>query len=750
MKKTLVVQVMHHVIVFKFVCDVRFGTLARFLPTRSSRATCCRMFTRWVPAAQRSHLWMSTVSEALRARQERNSHSINAVGKGAGNCRPLCDEGGETKPQLTRRGQKNMARKQKRKPGSGSYADYSAEKLNECLAVVQDETLSTRAAAVHFGIPRRTIMNKLKGHHASTPGRPARFSGEEEKILSDYVIAMSKFGFPIDKFELRCIVSACVDRAGRVVKRFPKNLPRKEWVRSFLVSHLELTVRFTANIAKLKETLDGVTPENIWNYDESNLTDDTGSKRAITKKGVKYPENIRNASKASVSIMMCGSVAGEVLPPYVVYRSQHMWSTWREGGPAGGGWFTAEIFTDWFQSLILLRLKKSDGKKVLIGENLFSHTTPTVLQLCEQNYISFVCLPPNSTHLTQPLDVAFFRPMKVAWKKCLGQIREREAGIHSAVLQKQHFQRLSKELMKAISINAAENLKSGFRKCGIHPCNLNDSSSYLEESEDEMCGSGIKWQYVKTEKGEFVIFKYKDEPFSSKIQSCSSDSVVMSSIQNLQSLRSHLHLLTLWCTVGRILWVPSILQSQSTIVVISQFLGWNVFGHFNGHEGIEIPRDDSLAGLAIVRRIRQSSVRQSSDCRFRPTYLRLGNVIRRRWFIRPSVASESLIKYVTDQRTEKKKSSYPAIGRRTSDSQTDGRLADETDYCESSLSYLIMAIRTEKSFNLRQAFFQPTVSLSTVQSNAMASIVTHVSNLITAVDLQKKTCDLKVRCTVFH
>ena len=46
--------------------------------------------------------------------------------------------------------------------------------------------------------------------------------------------------------------------------------------------------------------------------------------------------------------------------------------------------------------------------------NLSSHISISVLEACKQHNIAFVSLPVNSTHLTQPLDVAFFRPMKIA------------------------------------------------------------------------------------------------------------------------------------------------------------------------------------------------------------------------------------------------------------------------------------------------------------------------------------------------
>jgi len=48
-----------------------------------------------------------------------------------------------------------------------------------------------------------------------------------------------------------------------------------------------------------------------------------------------------------------------------------------------------------------------------------SHFTAKVLKMARQSDISFISLPPNSTHLTQPLDVAFFKPIKTAWHQVL-------------------------------------------------------------------------------------------------------------------------------------------------------------------------------------------------------------------------------------------------------------------------------------------------------------------------------------------
>lgn len=87
--------------------------------------------------------------------------------------------------------------------------------------------------------------------------------------------------------------------------------------------------------------------------------------------------------------MFSGNAAGELLPPYVVYLAQHMWTTWTENGPKGcryktspSGWFDAAIFTDWLKYQMIPRLKKLNGKKILICDNLSSHITLDSLQVC--------------------------------------------------------------------------------------------------------------------------------------------------------------------------------------------------------------------------------------------------------------------------------------------------------------------------------------------------------------------------------
>lgn len=347
------------------------------------------------------------------------------------------------------------------------------------------------------------VLTTIK--HDNYWGRPTIFSEDEEKSFTSHIIFMSNYGFPIDKTDLRYIVKSYLDRLGKKVNTFRNNLPGLSWVSNFLKRNKPLSYRLATNIKRsraainediirqyiqnLQNTIGDVLPENIYNYDETNLTDNPGQKKVLVKRGSKYPERICNTSKVSISLMMCGNAAGHFLPPYVVYKAKGLWQPWTEGGPIGcrynvspSGWFDASIFCDWFDTILIRNLKKTPGKKVVIGDNLSSHLSPYIIDKCKQENIYFICLPPNSTHLTQPLDVAFFHPMKVAWRKILSDWKTTPEGIKNPILQKQSFPKLLKKLLDVLKPNMESTLQNGFKKCGIFPCEADELLSRLPQA----------------------------------------------------------------------------------------------------------------------------------------------------------------------------------------------------------------------------------------------------------------------------
>lgn len=83
--------------------------------------------------------------------------------------------------------------------------------------------------------------------------------------------------------------------------------------------------------------------------------------------------------------------------------------------------------------------------------------------------IMFICLPPNSTHLCQPLDVALFAPMKRKWREILHSYKTKNPNI--SAVQKPKFPALMKRLLSLMSDTIHTNMISGFRATGIYPIN---------------------------------------------------------------------------------------------------------------------------------------------------------------------------------------------------------------------------------------------------------------------------------------
>lgn len=91
--------------------------------------------------------------------------------------------------------------------------------------------------------------------------------------------------------------------------------------------------------------------------------------------------------------------------------------------------------------------------------------------MAAENDISFVCLPPNATHLAQPLDVAFYGPLKHNWQIVLDEWKTSQKK-RSTLVAKDAFPPLLQKLYSTIyplGDEKSSNLVAGFKKCGISP-----------------------------------------------------------------------------------------------------------------------------------------------------------------------------------------------------------------------------------------------------------------------------------------
>ena len=135
-------------------------------------------------------------------------------------------------------------------------------------------------------------------------------------------------------------------------------------------------------------------------------------------------------------------------------------------GVSDSGWMFDINFEGWIERIFVPYVRANcHGLPVLLsydGHN--SHITYRTIELARANNITILCLPPNTSHATQPLDVGVFRSLKVEWKKVLDTFYQ----VPSNKVTKEKFPSLVAQLWGKLK---GECVVAGFRKTGLHPFN---------------------------------------------------------------------------------------------------------------------------------------------------------------------------------------------------------------------------------------------------------------------------------------
>lgn len=384
-----------------------------------------------------------------------------------------------------------MVRNYQRTPGSKPYRNFREEDMEKAVQAVRNG-MSQKTAAQTYKVPRITLGRRVHEKHTKPVGHPTVLSPAEEATIASTLGVVAKWGFPLTRLDIRDVVKKYLDKQGKAVSVFKDNVPGPDFLDAFMLRN-NLTIRTASNIKRSRSSvnrddilnffnnaelaLKDVKSKNLYNYDETNVTDDPGAKKVIVPRNTKRVERVQEHSRATISIMVCGNAHGDLLPPMVVYKALNLYDNWTQGGPAGtryassaSGWFDMNLFETWFFKILLPHVEATRGPDdtvILLGDNLASHFSPKVIESCRANKIYLSPFPANATHLMQPLDVAVFGPMKKKWREILDKWRRETR--YPGSIPKEQFPLLLDRLWNGISDTVSKNLVSGFRATGLHP-----------------------------------------------------------------------------------------------------------------------------------------------------------------------------------------------------------------------------------------------------------------------------------------
>ena len=278
------------------------------------------------------------------------------------------------------------------------------------------------------------------------------------------------------------------------------------WWQSFKKRHPTLTLRTAAPLSYaravcsspeilsqyydlLEKTLvdndlDGK-PAQIFNMDETGFPLDPRPPLVIAPVGAKYVSQITTGNKAQVTVISCCNAAGYAMPPTVVFDRKFLRQEYTVGEVPGttyalssSGWVNSEIFNSWFHKHFLA-YASPQRPILLLLDGHSSHFEPSVVRSAAEEGVLIFCLPPHTTHLTQPLDKGCFGPMKMFWHEECQEFLSKNPG--KVVTRYQFSELFGRTWLRGMTLS---NIISGFRTTGIYPFHRTALQSKLLASFD--------------------------------------------------------------------------------------------------------------------------------------------------------------------------------------------------------------------------------------------------------------------------
>lgn len=260
-----------------------------------------------------------------------------------------------------------------------------------------------------------------------------------------------------------------------------------------------------AFLSNLKSVYDRyqLTPDRIYNCDETVFTTAHNPPKVVAARGEKQIGQVTSADRDELVTVLCTvNAIGNALPPVLIFPRVRFKDFFLKGAPAGSlglanrsGWMSSELFLLALEHIVRHTKCSMEEPILLILDNHESHVSISTINKAKESGVILLTFPPHCSHRLQPLDVSVYRPFKSRYNAACNDWLTNNPG-------------------KAISIyNVAElvgsayvltvtqkNIISGFQKTGIWPFNsepftVDDymMSSVTDRPVASPCGE-VSWQ----------------------------------------------------------------------------------------------------------------------------------------------------------------------------------------------------------------------------------------------------------------
>ena len=378
-----------------------------------------------------------------------------------------------------------------------SRASYSEDTLKTVIEKVKSGVLSKRQAFLQYGIPRSTLAKRMKNieHTPTSLGRFKRvFDPTQEDEICHHAIEMQRRFYGLSLHDLRSLAYQLAERNG-IDHPFSKEhkLAGKDWALAYIKRRSELSLR-TPEATSLSRAVGfnrvqvnkffsllqdqmkkhAYSAQQVFNVDESGITTVQRPTKIIAETGTKQVGKLVSSEKGMTTTVVCAmSPSGNYVPPMILFRRKNMNDRLMRGAPDGSvgvpspsGWMDSTIFVKYLNHFIRHVKPSPSNQCLLILDGHVSHKTLDAITLAKENFITMITIPPHTSHRLQPLDVAFFGPLKNRYNReldkwMLGNPGKRVTEYDIAELFASAYEATA----------SLEKAKSAFRKTGIFPYN---------------------------------------------------------------------------------------------------------------------------------------------------------------------------------------------------------------------------------------------------------------------------------------
>jgi hypothetical protein len=334
-----------------------------------------------------------------------------------------------------------MVRSRKRTTERGKWDEQTLKRAFELV----ENGRSVKSVAAELGIPRITLHDRLKAKSAAKPalGRKAYFTPEQEAILADHIKQLSNQFYGITLTDLRRLAYDLAENLN-IKHNFNKatKMAGEDWAAAFRKRNPTLSLRqpsatsinrilafnksevdlFFSNLGKVFQK-HPFKATRVFNMDETGISTVQKPGKVLAPKGQHQVGSATSWERGrNITVVCAVSASGIYIPPMFIYPRKRMSPQLEKGGPAGAiyrcshnGWSNEDLFNDWLKHFKENAKPTKEDPVLLIMDNHGSHISLESYEFCRANYIHVVSIPPHTSHKLQPLDLAFYGPLKKAF-----------------------------------------------------------------------------------------------------------------------------------------------------------------------------------------------------------------------------------------------------------------------------------------------------------------------------------------------